>query len=221
MSVALIVGGTSGLGLELAKKLQSSYTVHITGRHDPVVVGLLYHQLDLSLTPNFFSDIEALVSSLPTIDLFVYAAGFYQEGTISDLSDIDMLTMQSVGLTAPMFLLNRVLKKQNELSEFIAITSTSQWTPRKLEPVYTAVKAGLGMLAHSLSEDERVHKVLVAGPAGMDSAFWKNAPRDTTTFLKPEWVAEQVLLARQEGYRYKFIKIMREPQRVEVVETKQ
>jgi NAD(P)-dependent dehydrogenase (short-subunit alcohol dehydrogenase family) len=126
---ALIVGGTSGLGLEMAKALTSDHHVLITGRKNPGDERLLFHSLMLNSMNKFGDYLDVFIRGLPNIDLFVYAAGFYQEGRISDLADQDISDMLNVGLLAPALLLQRLLKKQRELSGFIAITSSSQWIP--------------------------------------------------------------------------------------------
>jgi NAD(P)-dependent dehydrogenase (short-subunit alcohol dehydrogenase family) len=216
---ALIVGGSSGLGLGLASLLSSEYSVTVTGRRDPKEEGIAFYELELG-DGSLSKTLDAFVDTLPEIDLLVYAAGFFQEGTISDLSDSDIEKMDRVGLLAPAMLLQRILKKQDKLPGFIAITSTSQWTPRKLEPVYTAVKAGLGMMANSLSQDERVGKVMIAGPAGMNTRFWEHAPRDMSVMLDPKWVAEAILKEWGKPFSYKFARFLRGPARVEVVETR-
>lgn len=216
----LIVGGSSGLGLELALILSSTHQVIVTGRRDPKNKNVDFRVLDLIARSNFADDLNGLVAELPQVDLFVYAAGFYQEGNISDISDEDIGNMTNVGLLAPAMLLQRLLKKQKKLSGFIAVTSTSQWTPRLLEPMYTAVKSGLGMLANSVSLDERIDKVLVAGPAGMNTRFWESNPRDMSTMLDPKWVAEQVLDQYSGDFKYKFAHILRGPARVEIIETR-
>lgn len=216
---ALIVGGSSGLGLELARVLSSDQDVIVTGRRDPGEANIEFRNLELG-DDSLSVMLDVLVDSLPEIDLLVYAAGFFQEGTISDLTDTDIEKMDRVGLLAPAMLLQRILKKQDKLLGFIAITSTSQWTPRKLEPMYTAVKAGLGMMANSLSEDDRVGKVMVAGPAGMATRFWEQNPRDMSVMLDPKWVAGEILREWGDEFSYKFARFLRDPARVEVVETR-
>lgn len=220
----LIIGGTSGLGLALAKKLAGTYDVHITGRQNPNDKKVVFHALDLSDAEKSLPAIESLIQELPQIDLLIYAAGFFQEGTVTDLTASQINTMLSVGLTNAIYLTRGLLEKQGELSEFIAITSTSQWTPRLYEPVYTAVKAGLGAYANSLSLDPRVKKTLVAGPAGMATNFWKDTDKkahDTSQMLDPDWVADRIIELTRENYSYKFARILRGPARVEVQETRQ
>jgi NAD(P)-dependent dehydrogenase (short-subunit alcohol dehydrogenase family) len=214
----LIIGGTSGLGFSLASLfVEQGRVVHVTGRSNPGRNDIRYTELALD-NEDLIENLDNLVEDLPYIDIFVYAAGFYQEGHICEFTDADILKMERVGLTAPMLLMSRLLRKQGTLSKFVAITSTSQWTPRELEPVYTATKAGLGMFANSMSHDPSVDQVLVIGVAGMNTPFWREVDRDTSDMLSPDWVATQVALYLAEEFRYRFVKILRSPPRVEIAE---
>ena len=218
MDNALVVGGTSGLGLEIAKILSRNYEVYIAGRRDPHQRNLDFRRLDLSDISTLSKNLDILVEELPLIKLLVYASGYFQEGRIDDLEDSSILEMNSVGLIAPELLVRRVVKKQGSLGGFIAITSTSQFTPREKEPIYTGVKAGLAMLAKSLSQDKRFGRVLVAAPAGMKTPFWENSPRDMGTFLEPQWVAQRIVEAYSAPYKYAELRLLREPPRTEIKE---
>jgi short-subunit dehydrogenase len=111
--------------------------------------------------------------------------------------------MINVGGRGLIYLMKSLLKKQNDLEELITITSTSHWTPRKLEPIYNFVKAGAGHFSNSMAEDGRVGKVLVAGPAGMNTEFWDGVERnDLDTMLDPKWVAEQIMELHKDNYGY-------------------
>lgn len=222
-NTALIVGGTSGLGLEIATLLhtQNNFEVYVTGRKKPEDQRLRFVRFNINPSvDHLLQSIDDIIPNLPQqINLLVYAAGFYQEGTIKQLTDEDIRRMLNVGLVTPTLFVNRLLNRQARLPGFIAITSTSQWTPRIYEPVYTAVKASLGMFANSLSLDPQVEKVLVAGPAGMKTNFWSNTDRDTSTMLDPVWVAEQVCqLYFANNFKYKCARILRDPPRIEVME---
>jgi short-subunit dehydrogenase len=214
----LIIGGSSGLGLSLAGKLAGDYHVIVTGRRDPKQSNIQFMTLDLSTASSLEDRIGQLVQELPDIDLLIYAAGFYQEGTITDLSVDQIHEMLNVGLVAALLITRSLLTKQDNLAGFIAVTSTSQWTPRLLEPVYTAVKAGLGAFANSLSLDPRVKKTLVAGPAGMATRFWEGTDKDTSDMLDPNWVADEVLGLFDDNFSYKYARILRNPARVELQE---
>jgi short-subunit dehydrogenase len=217
----LVVGGTSGLGLALAKLLKAinkEGEVLITGRTDPLVPGLDFYGLPLSWELGFSSTMDWLIENSDPFDMVIYNPGFYQEGRITDLSDKQIKEMVNVGFLAAAMLMQRILKNQGELDTFVAITSTSQWTPREHEPVYTGVKAALGMLANSLSLDERIKKTLVAAPSGMKTKFWKGTNKDTRTFLEPALVARHIVDALSHDFSYRYMRILRDPYRLEVVE---
>jgi len=214
----LIVGGTAGLGLELAKKLQPIYqTVHIVGRTDPEVESLTFKQMDLH-SATIIEDIDTYIKDIPTIDLLVHAPGFYQEGTVTDLSTDEINQMVNVCLMSAVWFTRSILGKQLSLPAFVAVTSTSQYTPRLLEPIYTIAKAGLGAYANSLSLDKRVCKTLVAGPAGMKTKFHEGREVNMSTYLDPQWVASEIIELLDGEYSYKYARILREPAHSEIKE---
>ncbi len=219
MKTTLIIGGTSGLGLELAKKLAArDEKVIITGRQDPEVDKVEYKKFDLS-SSELVKRVDESIANIVEVDRLIYAAGFFQEGTLTDLSEEQIEEMMDVGGRGLIYFLRALLIKQNKLDELITITSTSQWIPRKLEPIYNFVKAGAGHLSNAIAEDGRVGKVLVAGPAGMRSEFWDGIARDDLDqMLDPAWVANEMLKAASGDYNYKYIRILRQPARVEEVE---
>lgn len=217
---ALVVGGTSGLGLQLALQLAETHQVIVTGHNRPEDRRLDFRELHLSGSRDAREDLHEMVSQLPFIDLLIYSAGFLEEGTLTDMDEEGMDLLLYTGLGSPALLLRDLLRKQDRLPGFIAITSTAQWTPRRLESMYTAVKAGLAMFAQSISLDGRVEKTMVAGPGGMNTPFWSKSKRDASAMLDPKWVAEQILKEYLGTYAYKCIKIPRDPARVEVIETR-
>jgi short-subunit dehydrogenase len=217
----LIIGGTSGLGLEIAKGLSTDTSeVYVTGRRELDEPGLHYEKFDLT-EPELPKRASELVMGLPEIKTLVYAAGYFQEGRVTELSEQEIEQMIDVGGRGLIYFVKAILEKQGALDELITITSTSQWTPRKLEPIYNFAKAGAAHFSNAMAEDGRVGKVLVAGPAGMNTAFWDGIERDDfDKMLDPSWVADEVIKLRQDDYKYRFVKIMREPARVEVIETR-
>lgn len=220
---ALIIGGTTGLGLALAKLLQKNgMNVIVTGRSKKEVPSSIQF-ISLDITESFsdvVKDVDTIVNKLPSIDLVVFCAAFYEQGHLDELGDAHIEATLHISLTAPALFLNRMLQKQGGLSGVIAITSTSQWTPREKEPIYSASKAGLAMLMNSASLDPRIKKVLVAGPAGMQTPFWEGTGKDQTSLLSPEWVGEQILALWNGVFRFRLVRILRSPSRVEVLESR-
>jgi short-subunit dehydrogenase len=216
----LIIGGTTGLGLELAKKYHTNGDVVIVTGRKEVKVPFEFKPFDLS-EANLASRIGIFISEIPTIERLVYAAGYFQEGRITDLSDDNIEEMINVGGRGLIYFVKSILEKQGSLEELVTITSTSQWTPRQKEPIYNFIKAGGAHFSNAVAEDGRVAKVLVAGPAGMRTAFWEDVERDDLDeVLDPSWVADQIVELENDTYTYRFVRILRQPARVEIIETR-
>jgi len=216
----LIIGGSRGIGWELARiYANNGDNVTVTGRKQPDETEdqVTFKELNLS-GPNYIEEINTFVANLEHTDRLIYAPGYYQEGTITDLSESDIVDMVQVCGTGFIFAARAILNAQSQLSECIVITSSSQWTPRKLEPIYNFAKAGIAHFAHALSLDGRVDKLLVAGPTGTKTAFHAGRDVDMSTYHEPEWVAQQIYEQFQGSYRYKFIKILRDPAKTVIAE---
>jgi len=220
MKTALIIGGSSGLGLELAKQL-SDYKVIITGRVDPKAK-IKFIKLDLS-RGNLSKKIDAVLSKMKQIDLFIYCAGFLRESNIDQLTEAEIVAMNNVGLVSPELFIKKILNRQNELETFIAITSTAQFFPKEKQSTYTAVKSGLGMFCNSVSMDPKIKRTLVIAAGGMKTPFWKdNKEIDLKTYLEPKWVAEKTLdFYRTHHFKYLLVKILRNPPRIEIAESRE
>jgi short-subunit dehydrogenase len=217
----LIVGGSSGVGLELARHyISEGHTVCVTGRTEPHLPDAQFFSLPITAsTSDLTNGIDRLVGSCKGINTLVYAAGFLQRGAIDTLDDDALVTMTNVGLVAPMMLAARLKPIAPTPLKLMLITSSSGYTPRPLEPAYAATKAGLTMLGASLVRDRGIGKVLVVAPSGIQTTFWKNTGEDTSTMLDPRWTAQQIVDLSGGAFKYKYAKILRNPARVEVVET--
>ena len=216
----LIVGGTSGVGKKLAEHyISGGHNVCITGRQNPSLEGARFEELSITnASLGLAEDIDRVLANFGNVNTLVYAAGFLQRAPIDQLSDDDLQAMVNVGLLAPMMLIQRLNRNSGFPLKVMLITSSSQYTPRELEPAYCATKAGLGMLGASLARDPEIGKVLVVAPAGMRTSFWEGTDEDTKTMLDPDWVAEQIIELSGGAFKYKYAKLLRNPARVEIVE---
>ncbi|WP_310620333.1 SDR family NAD(P)-dependent oxidoreductase [Flexibacterium corallicola] len=216
----LIVGGTSGVGLELARHYTTDgHNVCITGRKSPSLPEATYQELSITQdSAQLPQDLDRILDRFENVHTLVYAAGFLQRGHIDELNDDDLGSMVNVGLLAPMMLIQRLKNRTNHPLKIMLITSSSQYTPREFEPAYCAAKSAMGMLGASLVRDKGLGKVLVAAPSGIQTPFWKSTDEDTKTMLDPQWVADQIVDLSSGNFKYKYAKILRDPARVEVVE---
>ena len=210
------------LGLELGRCWEAEGDqIFVTGRSPkkaPDEFTALALKIDEDIS-GLQKNLDDVLAAAGHIDLLIYAAGFLEQGHIDQLSDEHIVATINTGVIAPALLVKRILIQQGQLDGFIAITSTSQWHAREKEPTYCASKAGLAMLAHSLSLDPRIKKTLVVGPGGMKTQFGQSVGRDTKGYLEPGSVAEEILRLWGEPYSYRLARILREPQRVEILET--
>jgi NAD(P)-dependent dehydrogenase (short-subunit alcohol dehydrogenase family) len=216
----LIIGGTSGVGLDLARHYSTNgHTVCVTGRKNPSIEGIQFQKLAIiDDADQLVSDVNRIVDGFKGVNTFVYSAGFLQRGHIDALSDSDLQEMVNVGLLAPMTLVQRLKNNLDTPLKIMLITSSSQYTPRELEPAYCAVKSGLSMLGASLARDRGIGKVLVVAPSGINSKFWSGTNEDTSSMLDSKWVAEQIVELSSGSFKYKYAQILRNPATVKVQE---
>ena len=216
----LIVGGSSGLGLDLAKHyVRAGHTVCVTGRHDPKLAGSTYIELKIGGdSNNLASSIDHVLAKFPAVNTLIYSAGYCQRSYIDELSDADITQMTNVGLLAPMLFVQRLKNNLDTPLKVMLVTSSSQYTAREMESVYCATKAGLGMFGASLVRDKKIGKVLVVAPSGMRSTFWRESNVDVTGMLETQWVADQIVELSSGKFKYKYAKILRNPERVVIEE---
>jgi NAD(P)-dependent dehydrogenase (short-subunit alcohol dehydrogenase family) len=211
--IALVVGGSSGLGLEIARSLHASNDVHITGRNP--VGDFPFHYFNMG-TQLLGKATQHLISQFGFIDTLAIAAGYLQKGTIDQLSPDAIVAMAQTNIIGPALLVREVLLQQEILPTFVVVTSTSEWVPRRDEPIYAATKRGMAGLAESLAEDPRIAKTLVVAPSKMATPFWMREGNDPSGGLDPAWVAERSVVQLKEEFYYRHVKILRDPARVEI-----
>src|SRR3989338_5328971 len=97
----LILGGSSGLGLELARLLKNENEVFITGRTDPKEDVVKFFQLNVY--PGIFKldHLDGLLNLVGQIDLVIYSIGFSQNGKMENLSDLEISNTINSKLTVP------------------------------------------------------------------------------------------------------------------------
>jgi NAD(P)-dependent dehydrogenase (short-subunit alcohol dehydrogenase family) len=215
----LIVGWTSWLWLSLAEKYSKlGHKVHVTGRHNPNITDLEYHYLDITEeAQNNITNIDGLIAHINWVNTLIYSAGYFQEWHIDAIHDNEIRKMLEIWLHIPILLVKRL--KFNPLNplKVILITSSSQYTARELEPVYTTVKAWLGMFWKSLSLDAGIGKVCVFAPSGMQTPFWSNE-KDRNGYLDSDWVADKIIEYSWWDFKYRYTQILRNPNSVNIIE---
>ena len=201
----IILGGTSGLGLEMAKQLRErGERVLVLGKtHNPQKHGEGF-PLDV-----YYSDqveaasvrIEQILNG-DDIDQFVWAAGYGWRGNFEDQPSVR--SMAEVNFSGALPLVQwawRKMSTQNRKSVLTIIGSTSSVKARSDEAVYVATKHAQAGLARSLGmqADEQKLPVRVALflPGAMKTPFWngRELPADYMFFNDPAKIATHIINA--------------------------
>lgn len=211
-SHAIIIGGTSGLGREIALEcLNRGVIPIIMGRNitriqaDKELKGVPTFVLDLFDPRSFFSvkrRFDRLLSGRPVSHIF-WVAGKPQNEPYLELETMEIATLIGVHLEGPLLVLRHIFGTLIERAQplhFVTISSTSAYKLRSGEEIYAAVKAAKAMFAYQMAGTLRERlpgsEVTLVLPGGMDTPFWEWTDRmDGVKLMNPAAVAQ--IIAQQ------------------------
>ena len=201
----IILGGTSGLGLEMARQFRESgkrvlvlgktHNAHKHGEGFPLDV---YYSDQVEAAP---ARIEQILGDA-NIEQFVWAAGYGWRGNFEDQPDAR--SMAEVNFAGALPLVQwawRKMARQNQKSVLTIIGSTSSVKARADEAVYVATKHAQAGLARSLGmqadEQKLPVKVALFLPGAMKTPFWngRELPADYMFFNDPAKIATHIINA--------------------------
>ena len=204
--MALIIGGTRGLGWELA------VAAHGLGIR-PVVVGRPKREV---MPPLKIGDteverhearIETERGAGELMDTFrvnpnigfpylFFVAGSRLQGKLVDHFEIYAPEVIATGINGLMNTVGHFHKRKGSPYHLIVVTSTTSYKIKKDETVYGMVKAAQAQFtrnfANELLSQLPGSRVLLVNPAGMKTPFWEGSGVDTSAFLDPRAVADHV-----------------------------
>ncbi|MBN1617879.1 SDR family oxidoreductase [Candidatus Dojkabacteria bacterium] len=202
----LITGGTSGLGLSIAKALIAERAiVHVISHRTESITravkeveskDLFAHLADVSN----FKDLESVSKKVGAIDILINNAGIWLSGELEENSPEEISRVIDVNLKGVIFSTKAFLPNlEKSKSAFILnVCSTSGLKPRENQFVYTSTKFGVAGFIQSLQLylQERDIKVSNFYPGGMNTSIFGKAG-DTSLpskdWMDTEKVAEVVL----------------------------
>lgn len=175
--IALITGGTQGIGAAIAKGLgEAGATLIINARNQDKLdaaikelekrnikaIGSLFDITDAKGIKIAVSDIE---KNIGPIDILVNNAGIIRRAPAEDLEEKDWNEVIETNLTAP-FVLSKYVGKnmiQRRRGKIINICSLMSELGRDSVAAYAAAKGGLKMLTRNLATEWACHNIQVNG----------------------------------------------------------
>ena len=212
MKKALVTGATSGIGLEIAKKLvDMGYVVYGVGR-DFSKVDFKNENFKLVVCDLIkYQNIEEMVRKLEDkeeIELLVNCAGVGYFAPHEEINPSKLHKMIALNLEAPLILTQQLLRhiKKNQ-GTIINIASITAKKSSVFGCGYSATKAGLGHFSESLFDEVRKTgvKVVCIYPDITKTPFYDNLNfregDDKLSYILPECVASSVemILSQREG----------------------
>ncbi|HUE42367.1 MAG TPA: SDR family NAD(P)-dependent oxidoreductase [Candidatus Sulfotelmatobacter sp.] len=213
--VALVTGGSRGIGRAIALRLASQgCAIAICGR-DRNALHAVEEELRSQLTGVFAqtaditssSDVEALVgnaeSRLGPITILVNNAGIGVFGAAHEKSETDWDRVLNTNLKS-VFLVSRAVVPsmiRHGRGDIINISSLAGKNAFAGGGLYCASKWGVRGLTACMAEDLREHNIRVAAifPGSVATEFSGRGPKDATKALTPDDVAHAVVMLVTQG----------------------
>src|SRR6202162_5613211 len=159
----LITGGTSGIGLELAKQLlQRGNTVIVTGRDQEkldaakrAMPGIHTFKSDVSDPAAIAALHTSVLAQFPALDTLINKAGVMRNLNLSQPRDLNDVTREiEINLNGPVRMVQQFLPhlKTRKGALIVNVSSGLAFIPFPASPVYCATKAAI----HSYTQSLRV-----------------------------------------------------------------
>lgn len=182
----LITGGSSGIGLELARQLCTENTVIITGRDEKkleaarIALGKVFAiQSDVS-APNAIAALrDRVVREFPSLNILVNNAGIMRKinlrDSVTDLADINREI--ETNLSGPVRMVKLFLPhlERQHSPAIVNVTSGLAFVPFPISPVYSAAKAGLHAFTQALrvQTSKTAVKIFELAPPGTETPLFR------------------------------------------------
>ena len=221
---ALVTGGSSGIGLAIARNLLAKGAkVVVTGRR-PDVLGSAVAELrttsgavwgvqaDVSTPSGRETTLRRALDALGGLDILVNNAGGVRAGRLEAISEAEIEAMVAVDLLAPILLTRAALPALRASGDAVVanVASGIALIGAPFYATYAATKAGLARFGEALRRElagEGVH-VMTAYPSGTDTPMMRSSRAGPELGFSRE-PASDVADAIVEGIETKAIEVIR------------
>lgn len=162
--VAIITGGTSGIGQETALALHhAGYTVYEFSRHDKAIDGLHHLTADITDEASVQQAVDAVLAAEGRIDVVVNNAGFGISGAIEYTDTADarrLLDTNFFGMVRVNRAILPVMHRQGS-GRIVNISSVAGAIPIPFQAYYSAGKAATNAYTLALANEVRPYGITV------------------------------------------------------------
>lgn len=206
MRLALVTGGSRGIGYAIAKALDDRGWGLFLVNRDPArsasattlenVIGNL--SLDLGAGESAAVAVRSSVQQVtPKLDLVVLNAGIFIEEPLTEVDSSSFQRNMNVNLDANVFLARELLPllRRGTKPRIIVIGSTAAYEAYPLVPTYGIAKWALRGFALNLRHElmsERIGVTLLS-PGGTLTDMWAGEDLEPNRLLRPEDIAQLVV----------------------------
>jgi short-subunit dehydrogenase len=212
---AIITGGSSGLGFEVAKQLRERHIdVLLIGRNREKLdyakeqlhqieneATVECHAFDISDENSVISFFQLLKDRQEIITYLFNVAGKSFFGKLEEITYKDIIETLEANMIGLILMtahgVGHIKAFPAPRQRIVSVLSTAALKGKKLETVYNASKWGARGFLESVRDEVADTNIEVVNiyPGGMQTPFWDNSASGyaVDTFMKPESVAEQIV----------------------------
>lgn len=190
MAVVLVTGGSSGIGLAIARRLASRGDRVFSASRDPFrappIDGVTPLPLDVSDASAAQPAIDHVVDRAGRLDALVNNAGTGVLASIEDTTDEDARRIFETNVLGPLRLARTALRvmRQQGSGRIVNVTSMNDTLPAPFAAYYSASKAALFSASYVLDAETRMFGVRVSVVA--PGLFLTPMAESLTTFTAPD-----------------------------------
>jgi uncharacterized oxidoreductase len=203
----LITGGTSGIGLALARQLLAKdNTVIVTGRDQVkleattrALPGVYGFKSDVSDPRSIVALHDEVLAKFPALDVLVNNAGIMRNINLNQERDLDDVSREiEINLSGPVRMVQQFLPhlRSKEQALIVNVSSGLAFVPMAISPIYCATKAALHSFTQSLRAqlDGTGVSVIELAPPAVETALLRAEFADE---MKGQKAMDVTLLARK------------------------